>query len=41
MPKADFAKWVKPESIAKLLVWLASEESADTSGAAIPIYGAA
>lgn len=41
MPKADFAKWVRPESIAKLLVWLASEEAADVNGAVIPIYGKA
>jgi len=39
MPKADFSKWVTPESIAKLLVWLASDESADVNGAVIPIYG--
>jgi NAD(P)-dependent dehydrogenase (short-subunit alcohol dehydrogenase family) len=41
MANADFSKWVKPESIAKLLVWLASEQAADVSGAAIPIYGRA
>ncbi len=41
MPKADFSKWVKPESIAKLLVWLASDQAADVSGAVIPIYGRA
>ncbi len=41
MPNADFSKWVAPESIAKLLVWLASEESGDVSGAVIPIYGRA
>lgn len=41
MPSADYAKWVKPESIAKLLVWLASEDAADVSGAVIPIYGRA
>lgn len=41
MPNADFSTWVKPESIAKLLVWLASEEAADVSGAVIPIYGRA
>lgn len=41
MPKADFSKWVKPESIAKLLVWLASEEASDVNGAVIPIYGRA
>ncbi len=41
MPKADFAKWVTPESIAKLLLWLISDASADTNGAVIPIYGGA
>jgi len=41
MPKADVSKWVKPESIAGLLVWLASEEARDVSGAAVPIYGGA
>jgi NAD(P)-dependent dehydrogenase (short-subunit alcohol dehydrogenase family) len=41
MPKSDFSRWVKPESIAKTLVWLASETAGDTSGAVIPIYGRA
>jgi NAD(P)-dependent dehydrogenase (short-subunit alcohol dehydrogenase family) len=41
MPNADFSRWVQPESIAKLLVWLAADESADVSGAVIPIYGRA
>jgi NAD(P)-dependent dehydrogenase (short-subunit alcohol dehydrogenase family) len=41
MPKADFSKWVKPESIARLLVWLASDAASDVTGAAIPIYGRA
>jgi NAD(P)-dependent dehydrogenase (short-subunit alcohol dehydrogenase family) len=41
MPKAEFSRWVKPESIAKTLVWLASEAAGDTSGAVIPIYGRA
>ena len=39
MPKADFSKWVAPESIGHLLVWLASAKAADVNGAAIPIYG--
>lgn len=39
MPNADFAKWVAPEDIAETLVWLASDRSAETSGALIPIYG--
>jgi NAD(P)-dependent dehydrogenase (short-subunit alcohol dehydrogenase family) len=41
MPKADFSRWVKPESIARLLVFLVSDAAADTSGAVIPIYGRA
>jgi hypothetical protein len=39
MPNADFAKWVAAEAIADTLVWLASDRSAETSGALIPIYG--
>jgi NAD(P)-dependent dehydrogenase (short-subunit alcohol dehydrogenase family) len=41
MPDSDFSRWVAPESIAKLLVWLASDAAADVSGAVIPIYGSA
>jgi NAD(P)-dependent dehydrogenase (short-subunit alcohol dehydrogenase family) len=37
IPQADFSKWVQPESIAQLLVFLASEESAAINGALIPI----
>lgn len=39
MPSADYGTWVKPESIARMLVWLASDEAADISGAVIPMYG--
>ena len=39
MPNADFSKWVSPESIAKLLLWLSSDDAANVNGAAIPIYG--
>ena len=38
---ADFSRLVKPQSIAKLLVFLVSDAAADTSGAVIPIYGRA
>jgi NAD(P)-dependent dehydrogenase (short-subunit alcohol dehydrogenase family) len=38
-PGADFSKWVAPESIAKLILWLASDAAADVNGAIIPIYG--
>jgi NAD(P)-dependent dehydrogenase (short-subunit alcohol dehydrogenase family) len=40
-PGADYSKWVTPESIAGLLLWLASDAAADVNGAAIPIYGGA
>jgi len=38
-PNAGFSRWVKPESIARLLLWLASEAAADINGAVVPIYG--
>jgi NAD(P)-dependent dehydrogenase (short-subunit alcohol dehydrogenase family) len=37
MPQADFSTWVKPESIAQLLVYLCSEEAAAIHGALIPV----
>jgi NAD(P)-dependent dehydrogenase (short-subunit alcohol dehydrogenase family) len=40
-PAADFSKWVQPESIARLLVFVASDAAADVNGAVIPIYGRA
>lgn len=39
MPGADASKWVRPEQVASLLVYLASDDSADINGAAIPVYG--
>jgi len=39
MPEADPAKWVKPEQVAHLLLWLASDDASQTTGALIPIYG--
>lgn len=41
MPKADHSRWVPPEEIARVVRFLVSEESAPTSGAAIPVYGRA
>jgi NAD(P)-dependent dehydrogenase (short-subunit alcohol dehydrogenase family) len=38
-PSADFSKWVTPQSIASLILWLASDAAADVNGAVIPIYG--
>jgi NAD(P)-dependent dehydrogenase (short-subunit alcohol dehydrogenase family) len=40
IPKADPAKWVKPEHIAATMRFLCSEEAASINGAHIPIYGA-
>jgi NAD(P)-dependent dehydrogenase (short-subunit alcohol dehydrogenase family) len=39
MPNADFSKWVKPGTVASLMVWLAGEAGRDVNGAAIPVYG--
>jgi NAD(P)-dependent dehydrogenase (short-subunit alcohol dehydrogenase family) len=39
MPKADFAKWPKPEEIARVILFLCSEEARVIHGAAIPVYG--
>lgn len=39
MPNADVSKWVKPESIASLIVWLAGDTANDVTGAVIPVYG--
>ena len=38
-PNADFSKWVKPNSVASLIIWLASDAGRDVNGAVIPIYG--
>jgi len=39
MPKADFAKWPKPEEIARVIVFLCSDDAKVIHGAAIPVYG--
>ncbi|MFL6580159.1 MAG: SDR family NAD(P)-dependent oxidoreductase [Burkholderiales bacterium] len=39
MPKADFAKWPKPEQIARVVLFLCSAEAEVIHGAAIPVYG--
>jgi NAD(P)-dependent dehydrogenase (short-subunit alcohol dehydrogenase family) len=41
MPQANFTKWVKPAEIAKVILFLASEDSRAINGAAIPVYGLA
>jgi NAD(P)-dependent dehydrogenase (short-subunit alcohol dehydrogenase family) len=39
MPKADFAKWPKPEDIARVILFLCSDDARAIHGAAIPVYG--
>ncbi len=39
MPKADFAKWPKPEDIAKVILFLCSDDAKLIHGASIPVYG--
>ena len=39
MPKADFAKWPKPEEIARVILFLCGDGAALIHGAAIPVYG--
>jgi NAD(P)-dependent dehydrogenase (short-subunit alcohol dehydrogenase family) len=41
MPDADHESWVSPAAIAKVVRFLLSADSAPTSGAAVPVYGAA
>jgi NAD(P)-dependent dehydrogenase (short-subunit alcohol dehydrogenase family) len=40
MPKANFAKWPKPEELARVILFLCSEDAAAIHGASIPLYGA-
>jgi NAD(P)-dependent dehydrogenase (short-subunit alcohol dehydrogenase family) len=37
MPKADHSRWTKPEAIADVILFLASESACTLSGAAIPV----
>lgn len=39
MPGSDFATWPKPEDIARVILFLVSDEAKVVHGAAIPVYG--
>jgi NAD(P)-dependent dehydrogenase (short-subunit alcohol dehydrogenase family) len=39
MPGSDFAKWPKPEDIARVILFLCSDDAKVIQGAAIPVYG--
>lgn len=38
-PRGDASRWTPPEQIARVIVFLASPESAAINGAALPVYG--
>ncbi len=41
MPEADHSRWVPPSEIAKVILFLTSDDAAIINGAAIPVYGRA
>jgi NAD(P)-dependent dehydrogenase (short-subunit alcohol dehydrogenase family) len=41
MPNADHSRWVQPEAIADVMLFLASDASRAIHGASIPVYGTA
>src|SRR6185295_4322462 len=39
MPNADFAKWVKPQELAEVILFLASDAASAVTGALLPVSG--
>jgi NAD(P)-dependent dehydrogenase (short-subunit alcohol dehydrogenase family) len=39
MPTADFAKWVQPQELAEVILFLVSEAAGAVTGALIPVPG--
>jgi NAD(P)-dependent dehydrogenase (short-subunit alcohol dehydrogenase family) len=39
MPDADFSRWVAPEAIAEVILFLASDAARAVTGASIPVFG--
>lgn len=39
MPDADFSQWPKPEDIAKVVLFLLSDEACVVHGASVPVFG--
>jgi NAD(P)-dependent dehydrogenase (short-subunit alcohol dehydrogenase family) len=39
MPQADFSRWVSPEAIAEVILFLASDAARAVTGASIPVTG--
>jgi len=38
-PAADTSKWVRPATLASLILWLTSPDGGQVNGAAIPVFG--
>jgi NAD(P)-dependent dehydrogenase (short-subunit alcohol dehydrogenase family) len=39
MPNADFAKWVRPEELAEVILFLTSDAASAVTGALLPVNG--
>jgi NAD(P)-dependent dehydrogenase (short-subunit alcohol dehydrogenase family) len=39
MPDADFSRWVRPEQLADVIVFLLSDAASAITGALIPVTG--
>jgi NAD(P)-dependent dehydrogenase (short-subunit alcohol dehydrogenase family) len=39
MPDADFDRWVTPDKLARVILFLCSEDADDISGAILPVHG--
>jgi 3-oxoacyl-[acyl-carrier protein] reductase len=39
MPKADFAKWVQPQELAEVILFLVSDAASAVTGALLPVSG--
>jgi NAD(P)-dependent dehydrogenase (short-subunit alcohol dehydrogenase family) len=39
MPDADYSRWVTPNQLAELILFLSTDEGGSINGASIPIYG--
>jgi len=39
MPEADFSKWASPADIARVIVFLCTDDAKVIHGASIPVYG--
>lgn len=39
MPNADYSRWITPDAIAEVILFLASDAAGAITGASIPVYG--